>query len=48
MSMTAMNTPTIDQNIDGIIGFMTVGMIEVIGIITTIDNYSVQILDRPA
>ena len=39
MSTTAMNTPTIAQNIDGIIGSMTVGMIEIIEVITTIDNY---------
>jgi hypothetical protein len=27
---------------------MTVGMIKISGIITTIDNYSVQSLDHPA
>jgi len=42
-----MSTPTIARNIDGTIGFMTVGMIKIIGIITIIDNYSVQSLDRP-
>jgi len=34
-----MNTPTIAQNIDGIIGSMTVGMIEIIEVVTTIDHY---------
>ena len=55
-----MNTPTIAQNIDGTIGFMTVGKIEIvgmiatggtietIGMITTGDNDSGQSLDRPA
>ncbi len=34
ISTTAVNTPTIAQNIDGTIGFTTVGLIEIIGMIT--------------
>ena len=43
-----MNIPTIARNIDGTIGFMTAGMIAIIGNITTIYDYSVQTIDRLA
>jgi hypothetical protein len=43
-----MNTPTIAQNIDGTIGLMTVGMIEIIGTIAITDKTFIQSKHRPA